>query len=114
MASQGTPPADPEVILLQILGAIAQGAATIRVGYSAAGAIRLRYLPLIQANVGRWEEDRLLVLEWARALGRQSAAMAVGRAAYEMEGEDVETASERLLLVRGPDGRCPFCRGDSE
>ena len=112
MANDASAPIDPEVVLLQVASAIGQGAATIRAG--------IRGRPVPESGVpwrtspdrldpALWPSQRAMVTEWARALGRTAAALAVSRGAVPRSAfEDLQGASALVLRSLAPDGVCPF------
>lgn len=100
---------DPEVILMQLMSAVGQGAGTLTVGYDAMNYLRTTYLGRIRARADRWAADRLLAFEWARAAGRQAASIAVREGMFEITAAHVQEGLATLAARSSRDGDCPFC-----
>ena len=100
----------PEVVFLQLVSAVGQGAANIRVGYDALAFLRTQYLERIAERLDQpaWPAQRPVAIEWARGVGRSAAAAAIARGAYEVGVEDVEDALFKVQKALAPDGNCPF------
>lgn len=102
-------PVDPEVILMQVMSAIGQGAGTVRVGQDATALVRSRYLEAIrQYDSARWRQDRAVALEWARVVGRKAASLAAEDASFEITADQLSNALDRAARSSDPDGPCPF------
>lgn len=100
---------DPEVILMQLMSAVGQGAGTLTVGYDAMRYLRTTYLERIGSHVGSWSRDRLLAFEWARAVGRQAASAAIRDGSFEITADHLQSGLTTLAARSSRDGDCPFC-----
>jgi len=101
-----------EQILAQVFIAFGQGAGTMTVAHDAIDAARQEYADGIAASAPRWNEIALPTLEYARAIGRVAAYLAVkdGRNVIS-KGDWIEAAKQ---VAQHPDKTyrfCPICMG---
>lgn len=99
---------DPEVILLQVVAAVGQGAGALSVGYEAAEYLRQTYLQAIGEKADRWEDIQVLAFEWARGAGQQAAWLASRAGTFEISATHLSLGIQRLASSRTR-GDCPFC-----
>ena len=102
---------DPESAMAQLYVAFGQGAVSVHVAPAVLSKARAEYLDMVKKNSGRWDAIAGPMREYARALGRIAAHLAVGDGLDVILVKHYDAASKALidnshLTVCGP---CPGC-----
>ena len=92
-----------------MLAAYGQGAGCIYVSLEAVQALRAQYRSLIAAKLDSWDQHSLVLFEYARSLGRTSAAMASSRGATQISAGDYQQAAGLTAENASLAVACPFC-----
>jgi hypothetical protein len=99
-------------ILDQCLIAFGQGCGPILVTVEAVAAVRTAYQRRIEQYGGDWDADCLLVLEYARMVGRLAADKALADGSLQVEAGHVTSALSELearIAAGGAWRPCPLC-----
>lgn len=93
----------------QLLIAFGQGAGAIYVSPDVITASASEYLPRIRTHLDGWDRDALRAIEFARAVGRLSAHLAMHDGTPTIGPDHFERALRETLSKPSVMQPCPFC-----
>lgn len=85
-----------ETVVAQLYIAFGQGAGSLYVSPEAIAAGRRQYEQLVAKNLEKWPQASLKALEYARAIGRVAAHLAVSEGWNTIQGDHYTSAAEMV------------------